>query len=112
MTFAALSIAPPAAPDVPPASTPAGTPVKTPLMHQVATFGYAETYTNKFTNITYNEGASGSGTYVANGNGVIFTILEKSSEKVQEFVGAGIVDGVMTVTYSGPDGSGTGKLRR
>lgn len=82
------------------------------LSNGTFTFGYAETYTNKFTNITYDEGASGSGTYVANGNGVIFTILEKSSEKVQEFVGAGIVDGVMTVTYSGPDGSGTGKLKR
>lgn len=76
------------------------------------TFGYAETYTNKYTGIVYDEGSSGSGTYTLSGNSIVFTILEKSGESVQQIVGASFADGTLTVTYSGPDGAAVGQLRR
>ena len=76
------------------------------------TFGYAETYTNKFTGIVYDEGSSGSGTYTLRGNSIVFTILQKSGESVEQIVGASFADGALTVTYSGPDGSAVGQLRR
>jgi len=78
------------------------------------TFSYAnsESYRNKYTGIVYDEGSSGSGTYIANGAGIIFKILESSDDKIQEFVGANIIDGKLTLSYSGPEGGATVWLRR
>lgn len=76
------------------------------------TFGYSETWTANVDGKVWDEGGAGHGTYVLRGNSIVFTILEKSGEKVEELVGAGFSDGVLTVTYSGGEGSATGRLTK
>jgi hypothetical protein len=79
------------------------------------TFGYSRSAkgTNVKTNLTYNEGGSGSGKYIVNATGTGLTFEVTASEGVPTTFGAGSVNGnVLSVSVTTPTGSGSATLTK